>query len=140
MKVENRVTTVESMTRIWFIIHHDSTWFWFWRVCDAEFPAGSTEESDSPSMVSVTLIWCWLATWPVPETSVRCGLRVRGLGGWPWAGIGVRIGNLMPCWLANQSLLEWEEAIVELLPHGTLCLQTGNLVKLSPARILGFKI
>lgn len=143
MKVENRVSTVESTTRICFIIHHDDEMMApdsDLVVYDAEFRVGSTVESDSPSMVSVTLIWCWLATWPVPETSGRCGLRVRGLGGWPWAGIGVRIGNPMSSWLANQSLLEWEVAIVELLPRGTLCLQTGNSVKLSPARILGFKI
>lgn len=61
MKVENRVSTVESTTRICFIIHHDDEMMApdsDLVVYDAEFRAGSTVESDSPSMVSATLIWC----------------------------------------------------------------------------------
>jgi len=96
--------------------------------------------SGSKSTVTVTSTWFWSPTLQVQEILWKWAWRDQRLDGWAWVVTGVKTGSQTQFWLASHYLSGSPAVIDAPLLHGTLFLQTGNLVKLSLERILGFKL
>ena len=96
--------------------------------------------SGSRSTVTVTSTWFWSPTLQVQEILWKWAWRDQRLDGWAWVVTGVKTGSQTQFWLASHYLSGSPAVIDAPLLHGTLFLQTGNLVKLSLERILGFKL
>lgn len=102
--------------------------------------AGNREESGSQSTASGTSTWYWSQTWQAQGTSWRRAWKAAKQSGWAWAETGVRTGNQTPSWSVSHCRSGWQPVTAAPPLLGTSSPPTGNLARLSPARISGSKI